>query len=88
MTMQRDPRNNPKPGDIVRSCYDSIGERHVTGVSDCNVSYYRVRPSGKRYLGGCLPVMWQKWCRAHRVTVEQLANGESATDYRMDGSQK
>jgi hypothetical protein len=67
----RDPSEHPRIGDIVRSCYDSIGERHVTGVSECGVSYYRVKTNGKRFIGYCLPGVWRKWCRAHRVSVIQ-----------------
>jgi hypothetical protein len=68
---ERNPETNPKIGDIVRSCYPSIGERHVTGVSDCGISYWRVRPNGKRYEGYCLPGIWTKWCRRHRVEIIQ-----------------
>jgi hypothetical protein len=70
----RDPSEQPRIGDIVRSCYDTIGERHVIGVSDWDVSYYRVKPNGKRYFGHCLPTIWRKWCRAHCVTVIQLGS--------------
>lgn len=64
--------DDPRPGDIVRSCYESIGERHVTGMSDWDVSYYRVKPSGKRFLGSCFKTTWLQWCRAHRVEIIQL----------------
>ncbi|MDE2106226.1 MAG: hypothetical protein KGL39_53900 [Patescibacteria group bacterium] len=67
--MERDPTINPQPGDVVKSCYDSIGERHVVHVSDCGVTYRRVRPNGARADGYCLPSIWTKWCRAHRVKV-------------------
>lgn len=67
----RDPILSPKPGDIVRSCYDSIGERHVLQASDANVRYYRVRPNGARAEVNCLPSIWAKWCRSHRVEVVQ-----------------
>lgn len=70
---ERDPAIDPQRGDIVRSCYDTIGERHVTSASSCQVSYYRVRPNGVRYIGACLPSIWQKWCRAHRVEIIQRA---------------
>lgn len=70
----RDPLVDPRPGDVVRSSYATIGERHVTGVWDCGVNYWRVLPTGKRYLGHCLPVIWQKWCRSHRATVVQIAS--------------
>jgi len=72
--MERDPRINPRPGDIVRSCYESIGERHVLHVSDCGVKYYGVLQNGKRREGYCLPTIWKKWCRAHRVSVEQIGD--------------
>jgi len=68
---ERDPVFTPMPGDIVRSMYESIGERHVLHVSDCGVRYYRVRPKGERQDGYCLPVIWTKWCRSHRVQVIQ-----------------
>lgn len=70
---ERDPITDPKPGDIVRSIYDSIGERHVRHVNECGVSYWRVMANGRRYDGYCLPGIWTKWCRAHRVSIEQRA---------------
>lgn len=74
---QRDPTIDPQPGDIVRSDYASIGERHVLHVSDCGVKYWRVRPGGRRYEGYCLPSIWTKWCRSHRAaTIQFGANGE------------
>jgi hypothetical protein len=73
---ERDPTFNPKPGDIVKSEHYSIGERHVVSVSDCGVRYWRVRPGGKSMMGYCLPIIWTKWCKAHRVDVIQL--GETA----------
>ena len=70
--MGRDPIFEPRPGDIVRSCYESIGERHVLHVSDCGVRYWRVRPTaGEPKEGYCLPGIWTKWCRAHRVAIIQ-----------------
>lgn len=74
----RNPIDAPRDGDIVRSCYGSIGERHVLHVSDCGVRYWRVRPSGKRQEGYCLPGIWTKWCRAHRVQIIQRGDGEVA----------
>jgi hypothetical protein len=65
----RDPIVDPKPGDVVRSCYVTIGERHVTHVNDCGVTYKRVRPNGRRYDGYCLPGIWTKWCRSHYVAI-------------------
>lgn len=70
--IDRDPTFTPKTGDIVRSCYDAIGERHVIRADECGVKYYRVRPKGERREGYCLPGIWTKWCRAHRVEVIQL----------------
>jgi hypothetical protein len=67
----RDPRIDPKPGDIVRSDYPSIGERHVIHANECGVSYWRIRPNGRRYDGYCLPGIWQKWCRGHRAAIIQ-----------------
>lgn len=66
-----DPITDPRLGDIVRSEHPSIGERHVLHVSDCGVKYWRVRPNGKRNEGYCFRRTWTKWCRDHRVTVEQ-----------------
>lgn len=68
---EHDPILTPRTGDIVRSKYDSIGERHVISANDCGIQYYRVRPTGKREIGYCLPGIWTKWCRAHRVSIEQ-----------------
>jgi hypothetical protein len=73
---ERDPIFEPRPGDIVRSSYESIGERHVMHVSDCGVEYLSVKlkgqPNGHRP-GYCLPRIWTKWCRAHRVDIIQRA---------------
>lgn len=69
----RNPAVDPRAGDIVRSDYPSIGDRRVTGASESQVSYYRVRPNGREYLACCLPTIWQKWCRAHRVKIIQRA---------------
>ena len=71
---ERNPVLEPRAGDIVRSCYDSIGERHVLHVSPCGVKYYRVRPKGERKEGYCLPGIWTKWCRSHRVTIIQTGS--------------
>ena len=69
---ERNPVLEPKHGDIVRSCYESIGERHVLHVSDFGVRYWRVRPKSKEPAEGyCLPSIWTKWCRSHRVEIIQ-----------------
>ena len=68
---ERDHRTNPMVGDIVASSYESIGERHVIGVYDTGIKYYRVHPTHKRREGFCLPSIWTKWCRAHRTTLVQ-----------------
>jgi hypothetical protein len=73
----RDPIFNPKAGDVVRSQYPSIGERHVTHVTDCGISYERRRPGLLTQQGYCLPVIWTKWCRSHRVVIVERADGVS-----------
>jgi hypothetical protein len=71
---ERNPADDPRVGDIVRSRYVTIGERHIIGANNCGVKYWRVRPTGKRQEGYCLPSIWRKWCRAHGITVVQLAD--------------
>lgn len=68
---ERDPVFNPRPGDIVRSEYDSIGERHVVRVSDNGVRYWAVHPKRANRDGICFLSNWTKWCRSHRVEVMQ-----------------
>lgn len=68
---ERDPTLNPIPGDIVQSHYETIVERHVLHVSDCGVKYYRVVLGRDPRQGYCLPSIWTKWCRSHRVTIIQ-----------------
>lgn len=72
---ERNPVFSPRPGDIVRSCHESIGERHVLHVSDCGVRYVRVRPKNEPQEGYCLPGVWTKWCRSHRVEIIQQTPG-------------
>ena len=65
----REPSIDPRPGDVVRSFYPSSGSRRVVSVSECGVRYVRIDPNGIERDGYCLPGVWKKWCRAHRVRV-------------------
>ena len=68
----RDPRIDPQPGDILRSCYvgqNGIDDRRVISVSPCNVKYETKTATGKTVERCCLPHTWVKWCRGHRASV-------------------
>lgn len=68
----RDPTEEPRVGDIVRSSYDTIGERHVTYANRHEVRYLGVTSNDKPpRQSGCLLRSWTAWCRYNRITVVQ-----------------
>ena len=68
--MKRDPRTDPRPGDMVRVGDDR--ERHVISrPTPSTVAFWTVKKDDKRTLGSARLESWQRWCRQYQVTVEQ-----------------
>lgn len=72
MDMVRDPRVDPRKGDIVRSnVYKNGRERHVTGREMDFVHYLAVSPSAT-VRRQCRVAAWRSWCVVNRTDVPQI----------------
>lgn len=80
---ERDPAIEPIRGDIVRSAFETIGERRVTAVVPSGVTYYIVTPRSSR-LASCRHVTWKEWCRRNRVTIIQRGDGERSAQQKTE----
>lgn len=70
----RDPLKEPRIGDIIRSSYPTIGERHVVGVGPTDVTYIAVVAGWRNRQRNCLHRVWREWCRSNRATIVQLGS--------------
>jgi len=83
LNAQRDPRVDPRPGDVVARAY---GERWKTRIvverRGANIAYIRQMPS--ETLCSCLLAAWQEWCAHPAVQVlPQQEIGDSDLEARV-----
>lgn len=72
--MDRDPRIDPRPGDMVCSTRHKDGrERHVVRRDGNNIYYLTVTVNKTSDRKCCWITTWQDWCRANSVEISQLA---------------
>jgi hypothetical protein len=68
--MSRDPTLDPQPGDVLRSSFESIGERRVIGRRDGWVNYIVTRLGGKPRQMRCSLMQWHTWCRQNSPAIQ------------------
>jgi len=71
----RNPLTDPQPGDIVRSVYASLPERHVLRRCGHDIIYAAVTKEKSRERL-CLLGVWRTWCRRSYAVVVQRADAE------------
>lgn len=69
---QRDPRIDPRAGDVVRaSRFKNNRERHVVARHAGDIAYSAVTAT-KSVRKTCWITTWQDWCKKHGVDVIQV----------------
>ena len=68
--MYRDPRIDPRPGDVVKPMIGKGRERHVVYQSSLRINYWSFTETGNHGLGRyCYPSTWRAWCRQTKAVV-------------------